>query len=351
MKFGKMVVMDVGAANAAVGVPGRGIVLRKHTAIMLQAHTTRILAIGDEAWKALERVPGNLVVERVLQNGLGGCDTYLLWGMLKFFHEKAFMRNFFLCHPGVIFSVPSCTTAYERRVLAEAVRVRNLGAPNARRINRCVEFVDETLAHAVGMGLWRRKGYSAALVVGARCCQAAVFRDGELALSRCLHSRTPLLGAAGDALDAAVGEFFERECGLVVGTEYVERVKRSVGVSAATAGDVVPPPGCRLSAAQVAEGVRAAMYAPIERLAAMFGELLENAAREFGDAALSEIASGGVMLSGGGAQLRGLDAMLGDKFKMQFALAERPLDSAAEGMLEMVASGRIPALSMEEESK
>ncbi len=349
--FGKTMVVDAGAANAVIGVPGRGIVLREHTAIMLQAHTTRILAIGDEAWKALERVPGNLVVERVLQNGLGGCDTHLLSGVLNFLFAKAFNQNFFLCHPGVLFSVPSCTTAYERRVLAEAVRARNLGATNARSINRRVEFVDETLAHAVGMGLWRRKGYSAALVVGARCCQAAVFRDGELALSRCLHSRTPLLGAAGDALDAAVGEFFERECGLVVGTEYVERVKRSVGVSAATAGDVVPPPGCRLSAAQVAEGVRAAMYAPIERLAAMFGELLENAAREFGDAALSEIASGGVMLSGGGAQLRGLDAMLGDKFKMEFALAERPLDSAAEGMLEMVASGRIPALSMEEESK
>lgn len=344
---GKTIVVDVGAANAIAGIPGRGVVERKPTATMLQAHTTHILAIGDEAWKALERVPGNIVAERVLKNGINGCDPYLLSGVLDFLLAKAFNQNFFLCHPGVLFSVPSCATAYERRVLADAVRVRNLGGPTERRINRRVEFVDETLAHAVGMGLWRRKGCSAALVVGARCCQAAVFFDGELALSRCLHSRTPLLGAAGDALDAAVGEFFERECGLVVGTEYAERVKRSVGVSAATAGDVVPPPGCRLSAAQVAEGARAAMYAPIERLAAMFGELLENAAREFGDAALSEIASGGVMLSGGGAQLRGLDAMLGDKFKMEFALAERPLDSAAEGMLEMVAAGRIPTLPME----
>lgn len=346
-----MVVMDVGAANSVAGVAGRGTVLREPTAIMLQAHTTRILAIGDEAWKALERVPDNLVVERVLQNGLNGCDPYLLSGILKFLLSKVCNRHFFLCYPGVLFSVPSCATAYERRVLSDAARVRNLVAPKERRINRRVEFVDETFAHAVGMGLWRRKGHSAALVVGARCCQAAVFSDGELALSRCVYSQTPILGAGGDALDAAVVEFFERECGLVVGTEYAERIKRAVGVSAGSAGEVVPPPGCKLSAAQVAEGARAAMSAPIGRLVAMFGELLEDAARELGDAAISEIASGGVMLSGGGAQLKGLGALLGDKFKMDFALAERPLDSAAEGMLEMVATGRIPALPVKEDSK
>jgi rod shape-determining protein MreB len=346
-----MVVMDVGAANTVAGIAGRGVVLREPAAIMLQAQTKRILATGNDAWNALERTPENIVALRPLSRGIGGCDPDVLAGMLRYQLTNVCRQNFFLCQPGVLFAVPSCTTAYERQMLADASYIGSLPGLKAGCVKRRVALVDETLAHAVGMGLWRRKGYSAALVVGARCCQAAIFADGELALSRCVHSRTPILGAGGDALDAAVAEFFARECGLIVGTEYAERIKRSVGASAATAVDVVSPPGCKLSAAQVAEGTRAAMSAPLARLVAMFGELLEDAARELGDAAVSEIASCGVMLSGGGAQLKGLRAMLGDKFKMEFALAERPLDSAAEGMLEMVASGRIPALPVKEGAK
>ena len=347
MKFGKRVVIDVGAANVVIGIAGRGIVLREPVAIMTAVQDKRILAVGTEAWNALERTPENIVSVRPLFQGVNGCDPDVLEAMLGYFVYKFCRKKIFVGYatvpPRLLLSVPSCTTAFERRVLADSLQ----SCCAARE----VAFVDETLAHAVGMGLWRRKGYSAALVVGARCCQAAVFADGELALSRCVHSRTPILGAGGDALDAAVAEFFERECGLVVGTEYAERIKRAVGASADSAGDVVPPPGCKLSAAQVAEGVRAAMSAPLARLAELFGELLEDASREFGDAALSEIASGGVMMSGGCAQLKGLDTMLGDKFNMQFALAERPLDSAAEGMLEMVSSGRIPALPVEEGAK
>jgi len=347
MKFGKRIVIDVGAANVVVGIAGRGIVLREPAAIMTAVQDKRILAVGTEAWNALERTPENFVSLRPLFQGINGCDPDVLEAMLGYFVYKICRKKIFVGYatvpPRLLLSVPSCTTAFERRVLADSLQ----SCCSARE----VAFVDETLAHAVGMGLWRRKGYSAALVVGARCCQAAVFADGELALSRCVHSRTPILGAGGDALDAAVAEFFERECGLVVGTEYAERIKRAVGASADSAGDVVPPPGCKLSAAQVAEGVRAAMSAPLARLAELFGELLEDASREFGDAALSEIASGGVMMSGGCAQLKGLDTMLGDKFKMQFALAEGPLDSAADGLLEMVSSGRIPALSVEEGAK
>ncbi len=344
--FGRYLAMDIGAANAVVGEPGRGVVLRGRAAVMTTALDKRVLAVGDEAWNAHERTPDNLAVCRPLA---APCDFDVLTPLLAFFRQKAnpsgFIVRFLGIRPRALFAVPPCATAFERRAYADAARAAGFSLADCG-----VALVDETLAHAVGTGLWRRPpGCSAALVVGARCCHAAVFSDGEVALSRCIHSRTPLLGAGGDAMDAAIVEFFERESGLVVGTEYAERIKRSAGVSPASGGygEVEPPPGCKMSVSQAAAGVRDAMSAPLARLCAMFGELLEDAARELGDGALSEIADGGVMLSGGGAQLRGLDDLLRDKFKMPFTLAERPLDSAVDGMLEMIASRRIPALEVE----
>ena len=204
MKFGKRIVIDVGAANVVVGVSGRGAVLREPAAIMLQAQTKRILAVGTEAWNALERTPENIVALRPLFRGIGGCDPDVLAGMLRYQLTNVCRQNFFLCQPGVLFAVPSCTTAYERQMLADASYIGSLPGLKAGCVKRRVALVDETLAHAVGMGLWRRKGYSAALVVGARCCQAAVFADGELALSRCVHGGEQLKNVRAEELHAPV---------------------------------------------------------------------------------------------------------------------------------------------------
>jgi rod shape-determining protein MreB len=316
------IAIDLGTANTLVYLKGRGIVLNEPSVVALRTVGGRktVYAVGAEAKMMLGRTPGHMEAIRPMRDGVIA-DFEVAEEMIKYFIRKVHNRKGFV-NPKVIVCVPSGATAVERRAINDSC----LNA-SARRVG----LMYEPMAAAIGAGLPIHEPTGSMVVdIGGGTTEVAV-----LSLSGIVYSRSVRVG--GDKMDEAIISYMRRHHNLLVGETTAERIKKEVGtarppedgygisidvkgrdlmqgvprevrVSEKQAADAVAEP-----AAQIIEAVKVALEATPPELAA-------------------DIADKGIMLTGGGALLRGLDLEIADATGLPVTVADDPLTCVALGV-------------------
>jgi rod shape-determining protein MreB and related proteins len=314
--------IDLGTANTLVYIAGRGIVLAEPSVVAIQTlrGKRQVLAVGEDAKQMLGRTPGSIDAIRPLRDGVIA-DFEVAEEMIKHFIRKANNRRSFVA-PQVIICVPSGSTAVERRAIQESAE-----SAGARR----VFLIEEPMAAAIGAGLPVTEPTGSMVVdVGGGTTEVAV-----LSLGGIVYSRSVRIG--GDRMDESIISYIRRNHNLLIGESTAERIKIRIGAAFA------PPRGQEqrsmpikgrdlmngvprevvVTQTQVAE----ALYEPVGAIVEAVVTALENTAPELA----ADIVDKGIMLTGGGALLRGLDDVLRHATGLPVSIAEDPLSCVALG--------------------
>ena len=316
--IGRDMAVDLGTANTLVYVRGKGVLLDEPSVVALNSRTGEILAVGHEAKRMIGRTPDNITAIRPLKDGVIA-DFESTEQMLRFFIQQVHRRRYF-AKPRLVICVPSGITAVEQRAVKEAGY-----QAGARR----VYIIEEPMAAAIGAGLPVHEATGNMVVdVGGGTTEVAVISLGGIVTS--LSIRT-----AGDDLDQAIIAWMKKEYSLMLGERTAEEIKM-------TLGSAFPlPAGARGRDPRPRHGHRAAqdrrrLLAPRSgrrsrsRCTRSSTRSAPPSTRRPPELA-GDIMDRGVVLTGGGALLRGLDERLRHETGMPVHVAEEPLHSVALG--------------------
>ncbi|WP_431683901.1 rod shape-determining protein [Kitasatospora sp. KL5] len=317
--IGRDMAIDLGTANTLVYVRGKGIVLNEPSVVAVNTNTGGILAVGAEAKKMIGRTPGNIVAIRPLKDGVIA-DFEITERMLRYFILKIHRRRY-LARPRVVVCVPSGITGVERRAVIEA---------SAQAGARQVHIIEEPMAAAIGAGLPVHEPTGNMVVdIGGGTTEVAVISLGGIVTAQSLR-------VAGDELDNAIVQHIKKEYSLLLGERSAEQIKMSIGSAFALEGekdehaeirgrDLVSglPKTVVISAAEIRE----AIDEPVDSIIDAVKTTLDQCPPELA----GDVMDRGIVLTGGGALLRGLDERLRRETGMPIHIAENPLDSVALG--------------------
>ena len=315
--LGRDMAVDLGTANTLVYVRGRGVLLNEPSVVALDAETQEILAVGSEAKQMLGRTPGGITAIRPLKDGVIA-DFESTEQMLRLFIQRVHRRRYF-AKPRLVICVPSGITAVEQRAVKEAGY-----QAGARR----VYIVEEPMAAAIGAGLPVHEATGNMVVdVGGGTTEVAVISLGGVVTS--LSIRT-----AGDDLDAAIVSWMKKEYSLMLGERTAEEVKLTLG----SAFPLASEPEAEIRGRDLVSGlprsvlvssadVRQALEEPLQDIVDAVRTTLDRTPPELA----GDIMDRGLVLTGGGALLRGLDERLRHETGMPVHVAEDPLHSVAIG--------------------
>lgn len=315
--LGRDLAVDLGTANTLVYERGRGIVLNEPSVVAINQNTGGIVAVGAEAKRMVGRTPGNIVAIRPLKDGvIADFDT--TERMLRYFIQKVHKRRF-LAKPRVVICVPSGITGVEQRAVKDAGY-----AAGARK----VYIIEEPMAAAIGAGLPIHEPTGNMVVdIGGGTSEVAVISLGGVVAS--LSIRT-----GGDELDDALVQFVKKEYSLMLGERTAEEIKTTVGTafpvpdesSAELRGrDLVT--GLPRTIVVTAEEIRRALDEPLTRIIDAVKTTLDRTPPEL----CGDIMDRGIVLTGGGALLKGLDERLRHETGMPVIIAEQPLNCVVNG--------------------
>jgi len=315
--LGRDLAVDLGTANTLVYERGRGIVLNEPSVVAINQNTGGIVAVGAEAKRMVGRTPGNIVAIRPLKDGvIADFDT--TERMLRYFIQKVHKRRF-LAKPRVVVCVPSGITGVEQRAVKDAGY-----AAGARK----VYIIEEPMAAAIGAGLPIHEPTGNMIVdIGGGTTEVAVISLGGVVTS--LSIRT-----GGDELDDALIQFVKKEYSLMLGERTAEEIKTTVGTafpipdetSAELRGrDLVT--GLPRTIVVTAEEIRRALDEPLTRIIDAVKTTLDRTPPEL----CGDIMDRGIVLTGGGALLKGLDERLRHETGMPVIIAEQPLNCVVMG--------------------
>ncbi|BBB89754.1 rod shape-determining protein MreB [Methylomusa anaerophila] len=309
--------IDLGTANTLVHVKGRGIVLREPSVVAIQRDTGEVLAVGEEAKQMIGRTPGNIVAIRPLKDGVIA-DFDVTQAMLKYFIRKAMDSKSFI-RPRVVVGVPSGVTEVEKRAVIDATI--QAGAREAY-------LIEEPMAAAIGAGLPVHEPTGNMVVdIGGGTTEVAVISLGGIVTSRSIR-----LG--GDEMDEAIVQYIKRTYNLMIGERTAEEVKISVG-------SAIPPnmdeqmdvrgrdlvSGLPKTLTIKASEVQMALSEPVAGIIEAVKVTLEKTPPELA----SDIMDRGIVMTGGGSLLKGLDTLLNKETGMPVHIAEDSLSCVAIG--------------------
>ena len=333
----KTIGIDLGTANTLVYAKGRGIILLEPSVVAVEAKTKNVVAVGNEAKLMLGKTPGSIVAMHPLKDGViaefDGTAT-----MLNYYFKKASGTTIF-SHPRVIVCIPNGVTGVERRAVEDVSLAAGAGS---------VGLIDEPLAAAIGAGL-RVEDVRGSMIIdiGGGTTEVAVLSLGRIVLARSVRT-------AGAELDEAIVSFIKRKYNVLIGETTAELLKKKIG-SAHPAADrgAMEVRGRNLLSGLPAvvtihsAEVREAMQNEVQQIVEIIRNTLENTPPELA----SDIYDTGIMLSGGGALLAGMDLLISRVTGIRTIVAKSPIDSVAIGIGRFIENGGDLRYAMEYRTK
>ena len=315
--FARDIGIDLGTANTLVHVKGKGIVLREPSVVAMNKKSNEILAVGDSAKSMIGRTPGNIVAIRPMKDGVIA-DFDVTQSMLKYFIKKAMSKGVF-SKPRVVICVPSGVTEVEKRAVEEATL--SAGAKEAY-------LIEEPMAAAIGASLPVEEPTGSMVVdIGGGTSEVAVISLGGIVTSKSLR-------VAGDELDEAIVHYVKKEYNLMIGERTAEEIKMTIGAAfpkpkeesiEIRGRDLITglPKNMMITSAEITD----ALKEPINSIVDSIKYTLEKTPPELA----ADIMDKGIMLTGGGALLSGLDKLIKEETGMPVSIAEKPLDCVVMG--------------------
>ncbi len=314
--FSRDMGIDLGTANTLVHVKGKGIVLREPSVVAIQRDTGTVLAVGEEAKQMIGRTPGNITAIRPMKDGVIA-DFDVTQSMLKYFIDKAMGKRSFV-RPRVVVAVPSGVTEVEKRAVTDATT--QAGAREAY-------LIEEPMAAAIGAGLPVHEPTGNMVVdIGGGTTEVAVISLGGIVTSRSIR-------VGGDEMDESIVQYVKRTYNLMIGERTAEEIKITIGSALLLeetemdirGRDLVT--GLPKTLTITAEEVQKALAEPVASIIEAVKVTLEKTPPELA----ADIMDRGIVMTGGGSLLRGLDKLLNQETGMPVHLAEEPLSCVALG--------------------
>ncbi len=318
--FSNDLAIDLGTANTCVYVKGKGIVLREPSVVAVKRDNrgnNKVLAVGAEAKRMLGRTPGNIVAIRPMKDGVIA-DFEVTEAMLRHFISKVHNSRR-LVRPRIVICVPTGITQVEKRAVRESAQ--SAGA-------REVFLIEEPMAAAIGADLPITEPTSNMVVdIGGGTTEVAV-----ISLAGIVYSKSVRIG--GDKMDEAILQHVKRKYNMLIGESSAEDIKMTIGsaypldeelVMDVKGRDLVS--GIPQNITITSEEVRKAISEPVDSIVQAVRIALEQTPPELA----ADIVDRGIVLTGGGALLKGLDSLLREETSLPITVVEDPLSTVALG--------------------
>ncbi len=315
--FSRDMGIDLGTANTLVYVKGKGIIIREPSVVALKEKDKKILAVGNEAKNMIGRTPGNIKAVRPMKDGVIA-DFDVTETMLRHFIRKAHKRNR-LVRPRIIICVPSGVTEVEKRAVIDAAL--QAGA-------RSAFLIEEPMAAAIGAGLPIHEPTGNMIVdIGGGTTEVAVISLGGIVTSSSIR-------IGGDEMDEAISQYIKKKYKLMVGERTAEQIKIDIGTATGENGGLTKEikgrdlvNGLPKTVTINSNEIKDALKEPVNNILDAVKRTLEKTPPELA----SDVMGRGIILTGGGALLHGIDELLIDITQMPVYLAEEPLDCVVNG--------------------
>jgi len=316
MSFRMDIGIDLGTASVLVYIKGKGIVINEPSVVAIDINTNKILEVGEEARKMLGRTPGNIVAIRPLRDGVIS-DFDITEKMLKYFIKKAVGNS--IIKPRVIICVPSGVTEVEKRAVLEASM--NAGAKKTF-------LIEEPVAAAIGAGLDITKPSGNMIIdMGGGTTDIAVISLGGIVVSRSIK-------VAGDKCDEAIVRYVRKKYNVMIGLRSAEELKISIGTAFPEEEEMFMevrgrnlvtglPVNLTISSLDMLD----ALEETITSIADAVHSVLEKTPPELA----ADISEKGIVMTGGGCLIRGLDKLIGKRTGLNVTIAEDAISCVAKG--------------------
>lgn len=315
--FGKDIGIDLGTANVLIHVKGRGVVLDEPSVVAIESETKRVLAVGEEARRMVGRTPGNIIAVRPLRDGVIA-DFEITEMMLKHFIGRVGGRNWY-SHPRILICAPTNITSVEKKAIQEAAE--RSGAKE-------VFLEEEPKAAAVGAGMDIFQPYGNMVVdIGGGTTDVAVLSMGDVVTASSIK-------VAGDKFDASIMKYIKDKYKLLIGERTSEDIKIKIGTVKPDARseemdirgrDMVS--GLPLTITIHSSEIKEALWEPVSSIIVAAKSVLERTPPELS----ADIIDRGVIVTGGGALLHGLDQLMAEQLKVPVLIAEDPMHCVVKG--------------------
>ena len=316
--FSQDMAIDLGTSSTLIYIKGKGIVLNEPSVVTVETNSKKLLAVGEEAKRMIGRTPGNLTAIRPMREGVIA-DFDMTEHMLRHFIQKVH-RGGTLLRPRIIIGVPSRITQVEQRAVKESAELA--GA-------REVYLIEEPVAAAIGAGLPITEPSGNMVVdIGGGTTDIAVISLGGIVYSESVR-------IAGDQLDGAITSYLKREYSLLIGEHMAERIKMEIGSAyplaekkqmAVKGRDVVS--GIPRTILVDDNEIREALQDCLTTIIRAIRLALENTPPELA----GDIIDRGIVLTGGGSMLQGLDNRLREETSLPIVTVDDPLTSVVLGV-------------------
>lgn len=322
--------IDLGTANTRIHVKNKGIILNEPTVISRQERGGKVVAVGLQAEEMLGRAPKNIITSRPLEHGVIS-DFDMAEALLEYFFKKLQRqpgRFPFPLFPRVLIGIPAGVTEVERKAVVDA----GLSA-GARR----VFLVEEPMAAAIGADLKIKEAKANLILdIGAGTSEVAVVSWGGVVVSK----STPI---AGDEINNTIVNWIRERFNVLVGDKSAEVLKKQLNVHADDQNSPLTIRGRNLNSGLPKEiqverdELRQALHRPVQQIIELVRDIIEETPPEL----VADLVHTGLVLSGGGAKLAGIDQLLAENLEIPVRIAESPELCVIRGLSQILENPKL----------